>query len=277
LTVTAGAKSGHLSLRFALRATGTILSRQDFSWPYTVGRRFYLDGDAQTVTVIVQSVSSTINAGDFLTQSVHVEPFARARMRGQGAVSVHTAKGDIHSAEDVALVVERGGYLEFLPECRILFPASVFEQDLQIDVAPGGAAIVVDGFVVGRGIDGVFTSYASTLHITSDGTALARETVRLAGSVFQASSLPDHTAHGLVILAMPGMDESADFNVDLFSDPVAMSPDLYMAVFPLPNGAGLAGRIAATDGRMLRQGIAICVEEFRRVARGAQRPVPSGV
>jgi urease accessory protein len=277
LTVTAGAKSGHLSLRFAPRATGTILSQQDFSWPYTVGRRFYLDGDAQTVTVIVQSVSSTINAGDFLTQSVHVEPFARARMRGQGAVSVHTAKGDIHSAEDVALVVERGGYLEFLPECRILFPASVFEQDLQIDVAPGGAAIVVDGFVVGRGIDGVFTSYASTLHITSDGTTLARETVRLAGSVFQASSLPDHTAHGLVILAMPGMDESADFDVDLFSDRVARSPDLYMAVFPLPNGAGLAGRIAATDGRLLRQGIAICVEEFRRVARGAQRPVPSGV
>lgn len=257
-------------MRFASRAAGTILSRQDFSWPYTVGRRFYLDGDAHTVTVIVQSVSSTINAGDFLTQSVHVEPFARARMRGQGAVSVHTAKGDLHSSEDVALVVERGGYLEFLPECRILFPASVFEQDVRIDVAPGGAAIVLDGFVVGSGTGGVFTSYASTLQITSGGTTLARESVRLAGSAFRPNSLPRHTAHGLVILAMPDMDESTHFDVGLLSDPITTGADLYMAVFRLPNGAGLAGRIAATDGRLLRNGIAICVEEFRRVAASAE-------
>lgn len=273
----AGAKSGHLSLRFASRDAGTILYGQDFSWPYTVGRRFYLDGDKRTVTVIVQSVSSTINAGDFLTQSVHVEPFARARIRGQGAVSVHTAKGEIHSSEEVALVVERGGYLEFLPECRILFPASVFEQTIGIDVAGGGAAIVVDGFVVGGGTDGVFTGYASILQITSGGATLARESVRLAGNAFRPSSLPAHSAHGLVILAMPGIDESADFDVGLLPDPVAPGADLYMAVFRLPNGAGLAGRIAAADGRLLRNGIAVCVEEFRRVAMSAQIPVKPAV
>lgn len=268
MTVQAGARSGHLSLRFASRAAGTILSRQDFSWPYTVGRRFYLDGDAGTVTVIVQSVSSTINAGDFLTQSVHVEPFARARMRGQGAVSVHTAKGDLHSSENVALVVERDGYLEFLPECRILFPASVFEQEVRIDVAPGGAAIVVDGFVVGGGIGELFTGYESTLQITSSGETLARESVRLAGTAFRPNSLPRHTAHGLVVLAMPDFDESR-FDAGPASDPITTSADLYMAVFRLPNGAGLAGRVAATDGRLLRNGIAICVEQFRRVAMSA--------
>lgn len=202
-----------------------------------------------------------------------MEPFARARLRGQGAVSVHTAKGHLHSSEDVTLTIEQGGYLEFLPECRILLPGSDFEQDVRIEVAPGSSAIVADGFVVGGGTDGVFASYVSTLRITSEGNALARETVRLTGGAFETNSLPAHTAHGLVILAAPGFDERIRFDERAAAVSMTSSAGLYTAVSRLPNGAGLAGRIAAMDGRLLRQGVATCVEEFRGIARDSSTQV----
>jgi urease accessory protein len=258
---------GYLQLGFVKRGR-TILESQEYSWPYTIGRRFYLDDDPNLVTVIIQSVSGTINAGDVLRQKIHVAAGSRVKLMPQGAVSVHRGSSPSSASESLELVIERAGYVEHLAECRILFPGSEFCQRIAINAAPGGAALVVDAFVAAVDTTGAgFESYSSTVTVECEGEVLVRENVRLDNWPLLGTTARNggFTSYALVMLAAPGRDWNGD--ADDYQPPERNPLNgLYFAVSKLPNGAGIAARIAARDGRLLREGIASCVEHLRSLA-----------
>jgi urease accessory protein len=256
---------GFLRLQFVRRPAQTILLSQVYSWPYTIGRRFYLDPGRPTVTVIVQSVSGTINSGDTLAQTIGVGPGARARLLGQGAVSVHRALDGRQASEEVDLVVDDGGHLEHLPEPRILFPGSMFEQRLRIEVGAGATVLATDGFVVHPNPDGrIFRRYRALVEIVTGAEVVASERLDLDAATFAPEQRLGYLAHGVVVLARTGVDWEAVVSAEQRCPELAVEPGLYHAVSCLPNGAGMVARIAAADGRLLRTGIARCIEVLRR-------------
>src|ERR1700730_1299951 len=120
-----------LDLSFAHSDRGTYLDRRIFRWPYAISRTFHLDTvPAGMLTLIVQSISGAIQAEDRLEQRYQVGASAMAHVTTPGAASVYRAPPGMEALDHVHLVVEEGGFLEYLPEHRILFPDSWLCQRL---------------------------------------------------------------------------------------------------------------------------------------------------
>jgi urease accessory protein len=227
-----------------------------------VGRVFREVDIPDAATVVIQSVSGTVNAGDRLSQEFVVGDGARARIRSQGAVSVHRAKEGVGSHEETRLVVDGGGVIENLTEPRLLFPGADYSQQATLELRAGGVAIHVEAFVAIAGRSGEAGYYASQTRILRDGLLLAQEVSRV------TLPLPaEHPAHALVILASADIDASAlDSAWSDWHDRMG-TPRLYGAASALPFDAGVSVRIAAADGRLLREAIASSVAVLRTVIR----------
>jgi urease accessory protein len=237
-----------------------------------VGRVFREADVPDAATVVIQSVSGTVNAGDRLAQEFLVGDGARARIRSQGAVAVHRANDGVGSHEGTRLVVASGGVIENLTEPRLLFPGADYSQQAVLDVAGGGVAIHVEAFIDSGNRYGAGRysaprsreagSYASQTRILRDGVLLAQEVSR--------ATLPlpgEHPAHALVILAAADVDVAAlDAAWSEWHDRMG-TPRLYGAASALPFDAGISVRIAAADGRLLREAVASCVAVLRTVIR----------
>jgi urease accessory protein len=143
---TAGAQ---LDLAFVRRSARTTLDRRVFRWPFVVMRPFYLDrSPAHMATIIVQSSSGALQRDDRLRQFLHVGAHAAAHVTTQGAGPVHRAAIGASTSEYTTITVEEGGYLEYLPEPRLLFPDSDFEQNAELSCAPTGALLFCDAFTI---------------------------------------------------------------------------------------------------------------------------------
>ena len=95
---------------------------------------------------------------------------AAAHVTTPGASCVYRAGPGLGSRDHVTLNVAADGYLEYLPEPRILFPDAALEQSLEIECSPGGVALVSDAFTVhdptacGRGFRRLRTSTILRCH-----------------------------------------------------------------------------------------------------------------
>jgi urease accessory protein len=114
-----------LDLSFARRGDRTVLDRRRFRWPFVLTRTFALDScPRHMLTVIVQTSSGALHGEDRLSQWFEVGENAAAHITTQGASAVHRASGGLESRDSGRLSVAQGGFLEYLPEPRILFPGA---------------------------------------------------------------------------------------------------------------------------------------------------------
>jgi urease accessory protein len=142
-------RHAQLDLSFARRGDRTVLDRRRFRWPFVLTRTFALDScPRHMLTVIVQTSSGALHGEDRLSQWFEVGENAAAHITTQGASAVHRASGGLESRDSARLSVAQGGFLEYLPEPRILFPGAALEQTLEIECAPGGTALVCDAFTI---------------------------------------------------------------------------------------------------------------------------------
>jgi urease accessory protein len=120
-------------------------------------------------------------------------------------------------------------------------------------VTPGGRAVLVDAVVLHPALtDDVFGGYESVVEIAApDGTLLARDAQHLE-AMPRVRRAP--TAFATVYIVGDGLDTAMTV---LSSELEALSVLIgdrraYIGVSDLPNGAGWAVRIAASDGGVLR-------------------------
>ena len=257
-----------LDLSFRHHAVrGTWLERRVFRWPYTLSRGFRLDPTPpDMLTLIVQTVSGAIQADDRLAQRIHVGRGAAAHITSQGATPVYRAPSGMSAADDIALEVEDGGCIEYMPDLRILFPDASLMQRVRVQLPASATAIVTDGFVM-HDPDGAgrpFRRYhASLLLRRPDGTLLAADRLVLDAPPRAGGQRARYVAHGTLVVAACRPESCLEALCGDAEARMAALSGIYAAASILPNGAGAVCRIAAIDGRHLRLGL--------RAARGAAR------
>lgn len=245
-----------LDLAFARRSDRTVLERRLFRWPFVLTRTFALDrAPSHMLTVIVQTSSGAVHGGDRLRQRLHVRDGAAAHVTTQGASVVHRADPGVTTSETVSIRVEDGGYLEYLPEPRILFPDAALAQTIEIDCAIGGVALISDVFTIhdpevrGRS----FRSLASTTILRCGGEPVMVD--RLDIRALAPGRTAEFTAFGSLTLAAPGHTEGIAALSDALSTMLATIPGLYGAASLLPGEAtGIGVRLAGRDLRAARAG-----------------------
>jgi len=264
-----------LDLAFARRFDRTVLDRRLFRWPFALTRTFALDrAPAHMLTVIVQTSSGALHGEDDLRQRLHVGPNAAAHVTTQGASPVHRADPGATAREHVAIRVEDGAYLEYMPEPRILFPEAALAQTIEIDCAAGGFALVCDGFTVhdpaGRGRG--FRRLVSSMILRRGGGESAMVD-RVDISSLGWGRAAEFKAFASLTLAAPGGAPGIAALADALTARLASVPDLYGAASPLPAAAnGLGVRLAGRDLRAVRAGIAIAWSAARVEFHGAPPP-----
>ncbi|MET0451441.1 MAG: urease accessory protein UreD [Mycobacterium sp.] len=265
-----------LDLVFAGAGGRTVMTRRRHRWPLLVGRMF-ADQDGPGVgTVIVQNAAGTVIPGDDTRQRIEVRDGGAAVVRGQGATMVSGTPGGTGAVEDTQVRVDSTSRLLLDTSPRILTARASYRQLVQACVEPGGCAVLVDAMVLHPDLTRAeFGRYESSVRISApNGTLLALDAQVL-------DSLPGFidapTAFGTVYVVGAGFDTAlTSVSQDLETLSVlAGDRRVYVAVTDLPNDAGWAVRVAASDGGTLRTVIASATAMVEAATRvGASTPVP---
>lgn len=260
---------GHLALRVAARPDDgvTTLASQSFRAPFHLSKPYW---DADTRTLLVQVVNPTagILSGDRLESAVIVEEGAAVLLTTPSASRVFRMRaGEARSTQ--VFRVERGGWLEVLPEPLVPHRGSVFHQRTVLDVEAGGAALYADLLFPGRVAHGEVWGWERLvleLEARSGEMLLLRE------------RLDQSAAHLRALAALAGAGDTA-----CFGNAVFIAPDLaaesapawraelhalqrdgvWIGASPLRTGAGWSIKFVAPDGVLLRRALA----DIRRVLR----------
>lgn len=252
-------RAASVHLEFARISDRSRLVRRHYGWPFVVGRPFR---DQDAALVILQSAAGTLNDGDRTDTSVVVNAGAAARIRGQGAMSVHRSHDGPGAVERTRLVAASDAHLDYQPELRVLFPRSRFTQRTEVALAESGTVLLADGIVGLRGLSADTFEWCRTeLVITRDGVLLAHERSQIHGWADLPGRVGTFTAFGQVLA----------LGVALADDPKSPAAELpssdenrYVACSALPNDAGVAVRVAATDGQHLRAGLQQALRTLER-------------
>lgn len=221
-------------------------------------RTFALDRvPAHMLTVILQTSSGAMHGGDSLHQQFHVQGSAAAHVTTQGASSIHRADPGLTTEEKVTITVEEGGYMEYMPEPRILFPDAALDQTIEIDCAVGGVALVSDAFTIHdpEAKRHYFRRLASTtiLRCNGDDPVMAD---RMDISGLGHGRTAGYAAFGSVLLATPGRTDGVEALAEELTADFSTIPGLYGAASTLPGGnVGIGARLAAHDLRAVTAGI----------------------
>jgi urease accessory protein len=264
-----------LDLGFVRRGERTILDRRVFSWPFVITRTFWLDKDpGDMLTVILQTGSGAMHGEDSLVQRIRLGEGASVHLTTQGATSVHRANPGCSACEVIDISVAAGGFLEYLPEPRILFPDAVLSQSIAVDCAANATAILSDGVTVhdpeNRGRS--FQRMESTIRLRIDGgqpVMVDRLDISRLGS---GRRQMQYAAYGSIFLvAAEGLDVLERLSLQI-STLLEAVPGLYAAASVLPGAAGVGIKLAGRDLRSLRAGLEVGWTAFRQHLWGSPPP-----
>ena len=252
---------------------GTQLVRRRVRWPFALTNPFRLDAaPADMLTIVLQSASGAIVAGDRIAHRIEAGPGAALHVTTQAATAVHAMPVGTWAEDSGELIVRENAFVELLPEPRVLFARAELFQRLVIDIDRSAAAIAGDGFLIhdplGQG-DPFRRLAAETIIRDGTGRVLAVDRVDISGAAIGRSGW---RAHGwLVVLCSPArLDaETAIGALDRALAPIAC---LYAGVSPLPHAAGIGVRLAARDGEALRLGLHGAWASARRLLTGSAPP-----
>jgi urease accessory protein len=246
-----------LDLGFDLHPhAGTQLIRRRLRYPYVLTGTFRFDlAPSDMLTAIIQSASGAILAEDRLGQRIEVGPGAAAHITTQAATAVHWMPDDRCAQERVVIQVAAGGFAEYLPSPRILFPGSAIDQTLQLTVDRTATAIVVDGFTThdpdrsGR----AFRRCCGSVQIDRpDGQILAVDRFDVSGHSQLGGSMAGFTAHGMMVVVAPEGACDSDELAGVIEAAFTPFTGLYAATSELPERCGLGIRMSARNGSILR-------------------------
>ena len=234
---------------------GTRLTRRIVRYPYVVTNTFCIDTvPADMVSVILQSASGPILAGDRLALHIAAGPGAAAHVRTPAATTVHRMPCGATAKERVDLSIGPGALLEFMPEPRILFPDAALIQELRLVVDAKGTVVVADGFLTHDPQEGNsrFRRLCSTIEIARpDRTVLAVDRFDIDGR-WQLLGAPRFGCHGIVIVVGPFARDELSTLAAAVASAVAALGGSYAATSVLPSECGISLRLACSSGAMLQ-------------------------
>lgn len=174
--VTGRTLRGHLDLRADLRPDGVPhLSRQSFRAPVHLSKAHLESG-----ALVVHLVNPTAGFfdGDRLELDVTAGAGCPLVLSTPSASRVHRARGEEAAVCHQRLVVEEGGFLEWIPEPFIPQAGARYHQRTELDLRSEADLIYFDWIAPGRVARGEAFAYASLrceLDLRVEGALVARE------------------------------------------------------------------------------------------------------
>ncbi len=139
---TATGWQGCLELTFSQRHGHSQLTHARAQAPLKVQRPFYPEGAAVCHSVILHTAGGIVG-GDRLSQVIRLETDTRALITTAAATKVYGSRGRLREIpqgqqvrQAIAIRVDAGAHLEWLPQETIVFNGAVYRQDLRVELAP---------------------------------------------------------------------------------------------------------------------------------------------
>lgn len=147
-------KVGLLELQFKAGGERTRLLPSYASGPNRVQRALHLDSALPGMAyAIIQSVSGGVLQGDRLGLAITVRDGANAHVTTQSATKLYRMERN-YATQAVRIIVEPGGYLEYLPDYLIPYRGARFYQETQLVVAEDATLVYTEALAPGRAAAG---------------------------------------------------------------------------------------------------------------------------
>jgi urease accessory protein len=141
---------GHMDLVAGVSPDGrTVLASQSFQAPFHLSKPYW-DADAGVLHVQVVNPTAGVLAGDALRSSVEVRAGAAVLVTTPSATRIFRMEDGRSASSRQEWRVEAGGWLEVSPEPLVPHRGSRFTQETTVDVASGGACLLIDQLMPGR-------------------------------------------------------------------------------------------------------------------------------
>lgn len=271
-------KDGELRLVFDHDGEESYIAHDYARVPFHLTRGMYPDPERDDVVfVYIQNPTGATVQGDRTTAEVTASSGAKAHVTTGSSEKVHSMDAG-HAEAETTVRVEKGGYIEYVPDPTILHDGASYNSDTELHVADGGAAVFSDIVVAGRRAHGEsfgFEAYRSSVTARSDGSLLFDDKTRITDAQDtgrNAVSFDGCAVFGDLYVVAPGKD------AERLRDEVASSvcavdaPGAEAGATELPNGAGAAVRFIANSTPDARKTKRAAWDAARRSLLGV--PVP---
>lgn len=143
-------KFGFLHLGFARSGKRTILGELNRRAPLLVQKALYWDEALPDMPcVMIITTTGCIVQGDRLALRIHVGLDAQAHVTTQSAAKIHSMDSN-YAAQLQEIIIEDGGYLEYIPEPVIPHRGARFLSDTRISIAENGTLFYAEMLLPGR-------------------------------------------------------------------------------------------------------------------------------
>ena len=252
-------KDARLRLGFEARDRNSILALMERKAPLLVQRALYCDDGMPFMPVVfIITNSGGILQGDRYTLNFTVGEGAYGHITTQAATKIHEMDAN-YAAQTQEIVLEKGAYLEYIPEPIIPFRHSRFHTRTKIRIAPTATLLYSEILMGGRlfyrgGELFEFDLFSSMIRAERlDGTELFVEKFLIEprqSPVSQLGIMGEFSVFGNVILLTPPENAvaiqkqvSAIWNQEEFATGVSY----------LPNDAGLIYKVMAKESSIVRK------------------------
>jgi urease accessory protein len=173
---------GHLSLRYTRDTADRTIAHDRHDGPLRVLQRLYPEGPGVCHHVLVHPPGGIVG-GDVLEVDAHVAEGAHALVTTPGATRFYRSAG-ASARQGVALRLDAGARLEWLPLETIAYGGCLAENELRIELAPGAETIGWDVLALGLPAAGdAFERGRYRQHLELNGAWLERGTIDAADTL----------------------------------------------------------------------------------------------
>lgn len=207
---------------------------------------------------VLINTAGGMTGGDRLDWSFGIGPGASAVFTTQACEKAYRA---IHGEAKVRTRIEvaANGHLAWLPQETIIYDQSALDRRLDIDLAPGATALVVESAIFGRRAMGETVRsarYRDAWRIRIDGRMLHAENLAISGDIAavlgRAAIAGGATAVATILFVSPDAPSHLDAVRDLLGDDGSASAWTMAGDHEAQHGKLLA-RLVAKDGYDLRR------------------------
>jgi urease accessory protein len=253
----------------AQRAAGAARLACDVRDGRTRLSRLYQDGSAKIrmpavgadpLEAVLINTAGGLTGGDRLGWEIDVGPGASASITTQACEKIYRAESD-RAEVRVKLSVGVDGRIAWLPQETIVFDRSAFARTLDVELAVGAEALVLEAAVFGRlamGERATQGNFHDRWRVRQDGKLIHAEDFRIGPDIAATLDRPaiagSAIAMATLLLVSPRAEALLDPVLEIVGDHGSAS------VWSVKKSGKLLARFYAGDGYQLRQRLVPLVE-----------------
>ncbi|MES0074566.1 urease accessory protein UreD [Mesorhizobium sp. M0058] len=231
--------------------------------------RLYQDGSAKIrmpavaadpLEAVLINTAGGLTGGDRLGWEIDVGPGASASITTQACEKIYRAASD-RAEVRVKLSVGAGGRIAWLPQETIVFDRSAFARTLEVELAAGAEALLLEATIFGRlamGEEAAHGHFHDRWRVRQDGALVHAEDFRIGPAIAAALGRPAVAGGAIAAATLLMVSPQAEALLDPARDIVGADGDA--SAWSVKKSGKLLARLFAGDGYQLRKRLVPLVE-----------------